>query len=85
MTTDTEVPARLLVPITDACKTLGGITRPTIYRLINRRQLDRVKIGTRSFITVESLHAFIDRSLRESAKELEAEMAAEEAEAGAGA
>ncbi len=32
-TTDSELPARLLVTINDACKMLGGITRPTIYRL----------------------------------------------------
>lgn len=72
MTTDTE-PARLLLTIPDACKMLGGITRPTLYGLINRRQLDRVRIGTRAFITVESLRAFIDRSLVESAKELNAQ------------
>jgi predicted DNA-binding transcriptional regulator AlpA len=81
LTTDTELPARLLVPINDACKTLGGITRPTIYRLINARELDRVKIGTRSFVTVESLRDFVDRKMRQSAKELDAEIAAE-AEAG---
>jgi predicted DNA-binding transcriptional regulator AlpA len=78
LTTDTELPARLLLTIPDACNALGGISRPTLYGLINRRQLDRVRIGSRAFITVESIHAFIDHSLRRSAAELDAEMTGDE-------
>jgi excisionase family DNA binding protein len=70
MTADTE--QRLLVPILDACDQLGGISRPTLYRLVNDRELDLVKIGTRSFITSESLRDFVGRKLRESTAEGEA-------------
>jgi excisionase family DNA binding protein len=66
LTTDTE---QLLVPINDACDRLGGISRPTLYGLINDHELALVKIGTRSFITAESLRDFVDRKLRQSAAE----------------
>ena len=69
---DTERPARLLIPITDTCAMLGGITRPTLYDLINGGELDRVRIGRRSFITAQSIHDYVDRRMRESAAALEA-------------
>lgn len=56
----------LLVTINDACVALGGITRPTIYGLINRGELERVKIGSRSFIASQALSEYVDR-LRASA------------------
>jgi hypothetical protein len=59
----------LLVAILDACDRLGGISRPTLYGLVNDHQLDLVKIGTRSFITDESLRDFVDRKVRQSAPE----------------
>jgi hypothetical protein len=62
-TIDTE---QLLVPITDACDVLGGVSRPTLYGLVNAGQRDLVKIGTRSFITAKSLRDFVDRKLRQS-------------------
>ena len=69
MATDTE--QRLLVPINDSCEKLGGISRPTLYGLVNDRELDLVKIGTRSFITAESLRVFVDRRLRQSTAALD--------------
>ena len=69
MTTDTE--QRLLVPINDSCEKLGGISRPTLYGLVNTGELDLVKIGTRSFITAESLRDFVDRRLREATADLD--------------
>ncbi len=50
-----------LVPVPDAQDYLGGIGRTLLYDLVNRRELELVKIGRRSFITVESLDAFLDR------------------------
>lgn len=52
---------RLLIPIPQARADLGGIGRTTIYDLIKRRELVKVNIGTRSFITSESLAAYVDR------------------------
>jgi hypothetical protein len=40
---------------------LGGIGHTTMYDLIKRRELVKVNIGRRSFITVESLAAYVDR------------------------
>ena len=56
----------LLVSINDACAALGGIARPTIYELINRGELERVRIGRRSLITLQELSNYVDR-LRTSA------------------
>ena len=54
-------------PGLSACNILGGITRPTLYRLINGGEIDRVKIGTRMFITATSLRAYVDRQMKASA------------------
>ncbi|MDF3283374.1 helix-turn-helix domain-containing protein [Gordonia sp. N1V] len=53
---------RLLVPITDTQTLLGGLGRTTIYELAEAGELTRVRIGTRSFITAESIHALIERN-----------------------
>lgn len=55
----TEIKRRL-VPIPDARAELGGIGHTTIYDLINRHELVKVNIGRRSFITAESLTAYVD-------------------------
>lgn len=55
-----------LVSIETACASLGGITRQTLYGLINRGELERVRIGRRSFITLQELTEYVDR-LRASA------------------
>ncbi|WP_375486905.1 helix-turn-helix domain-containing protein [uncultured Mycobacterium sp.] len=56
-----ETTQRLLVPIPTACAELGGVSRTTVYDLVNRRELVKVNIGRRGFITGESLAAFVDR------------------------
>lgn len=61
-----EEAPRLLVPIPDACAVLGGISRPTIYELVKRRELVKVNIGRRGFITAESLNSYVE-SLRQAA------------------
>jgi hypothetical protein len=55
-----EVRQRLL-SIIEARKELGGIGHTTMYDLIKRREVVKVSIGRRSFITGESLAAYIDR------------------------
>jgi Helix-turn-helix domain len=52
---------RLLVPIPTACEELGGISRPTLYALVEKRELTKINIGRRGFITGESLAAFVSR------------------------
>ena len=51
----------LLVPIPAACSELGGVSRPTIYALVKKGELVKVNIGSRGFITGESLAAFVGR------------------------
>ncbi|MDO3636012.1 helix-turn-helix domain-containing protein [Mycolicibacterium arseniciresistens] len=52
---------RLLVPIPDACKALGGVGRTTLYERVNAGDLVKVNIGRRGFITAKSLAAYVDR------------------------
>jgi hypothetical protein len=57
----TEGTTRLLVPITSTCDVLGGVSRTTVYALVNEGELVKVNIGRRGFITAESLVAYVDR------------------------
>jgi predicted DNA-binding transcriptional regulator AlpA len=52
---------RLLNSVPEAMDRAGGISRSKIYQLIRDKELCRVKIGARSFITESSLRAFVDR------------------------
>jgi predicted DNA-binding transcriptional regulator AlpA len=52
---------RRLLSIPEARSELGGIGHTTIYELIERRELLKVNIGRRAFITAESLAAYVDR------------------------
>lgn len=40
---------------------LGGVSKVKVYELINAGELKKVKIGRRSFITDESLDAYLER------------------------
>jgi hypothetical protein len=62
-----EQQPRLLVPIPDACSELGGVSRTTVYDLVDKDELVKVNIGRRSFITGESLAAYVDRLSEASA------------------
>ena len=61
-----ETTGRLLVPVLDTCAALGGLSRTTLYQLVNDGQLVKVKIGRRGFITASSLAAYINRLEQES-------------------
>jgi excisionase family DNA binding protein len=54
-------PGQLLIPIPDTCSKLGGVSRTTVYELVNQGELVKVNIGRRGFITAESLAAYVDR------------------------
>lgn len=55
---------QLLIPVPTACARLGGVSRTTIYELVKQRELVKVNIGRRGFITAESLEAYVDRLSR---------------------
>lgn len=55
-------PFALSIP--EACKALGGISRATAYRMLERKEIEGYKLGSRSFITVESIEAAIARAPR---------------------
>jgi excisionase family DNA binding protein len=50
-----------LISIPEACDALGGIGVTTVYELIKRRELVKVNIGRRGFITADSLDAYVAR------------------------
>jgi hypothetical protein len=52
---------RLLVSIDSTRNRLGGISRTTVYELINRGDLVKVNIGARGFVTAKSIAAYVDR------------------------
>ncbi len=53
---------RNLLSIPQAQHLLGGVSRKTIYRLIDRGDLTRVKIGSRSMVTAKSMIGLVDRA-----------------------
>ena len=57
----TTSPDQLLVPVPAAGAALGGVSRTTVYALVNAGELVKVNIGRRGFITAESLAAYVDR------------------------
>lgn len=52
---------RLLVPYDESRHRLGDIGRTKFYELIEQKELTRVSIGRRGFITAESLEAYVQR------------------------
>jgi Helix-turn-helix domain len=58
MSTERE---QLLIPIPGTCSALGGVSRTTVYDLVNQGQLVKVNIGRRGFITAKSLADYVDR------------------------
>jgi predicted DNA-binding transcriptional regulator AlpA len=51
----------LLLSIPGACEALGGLGRTTLWQLAKDGELTQVKIGRRSFITVKSIEAYVNR------------------------
>jgi excisionase family DNA binding protein len=46
---------------------LGGVSRNTIYRAVNRKELELVKIGNRSLITARSIQRLLNGAAVEEA------------------
>ena len=67
MTITPDVDGRLLLPVGEVRHKLGGIGWTKYCELCNSGALERVNIGRRSFVTAESLHAYVQR-LRDTAK-----------------
>lgn len=57
---------RRLVPIEETQEQLGGISRTTVYGLVNSGLLAKVNIGRRGFITADSIEKYV-ASLTEEA------------------
>lgn len=49
-----------LIPIAEAQSALGGISRTTLYRLIDEGALQRACIVRRAFITRASINTYIE-------------------------
>lgn len=56
-----------LVAYDDAMHQLGGISRTTLHELIVAKKLVRAQIGRRSFVTRQSLDAYVDSISAETA------------------
>lgn len=54
-------PQRLIHPDEEARGLLGGISRTQLWRLKSEGELDTVRIGRRTFVTAESIRAYIER------------------------
>lgn len=53
--------------VNDARQTLGGVSRATLYRMINKNELELIRIGGRSIITMKSIEARMDQAVAEAA------------------
>lgn len=53
--------------VDDARRALGGVSRATLYRMINKNELELIRIGGRSIITMKSIEARMDQAVAEAA------------------
>ena len=52
---------RKLVPYDEARYLLGGIGQTLLFELMNDGRIERVKLGNRGFVTVESIDRLIEQ------------------------
>lgn len=73
--TDTNIPTSgdtsLLVTLDDTADLLGGITVRELHKRIADGDLEKVKIGRRSFVPRASIQDYVERLRREAAAERE--------------
>ena len=62
----TDTPSPLLHSIPVAQKLLGDVSRGHIYNLIERREIELLKLGKSSKITDRSIRALVDRKAAEA-------------------
>lgn len=55
------------VSISEARRHLGDVSTATVYRLLNRGQLDKRKVGHRTIITMASIRALLEEPASEAA------------------
>lgn len=61
----TDSPAKAAVSVAEAREMLGGIANPTIYELINSRELRTFRVGRRRLVSVEAIRDYIANAERE--------------------
>ena len=57
-----------LLSVDDVSRTLGGITRRQVYRMIESGELESVKLGRRRLVPADAVEALIHR-LRNQSKQ----------------
>lgn len=60
-----EAPAVQITDVSGACERLGGIGRTTLYRLFDIKAIDRVKVGSRTFVSIASIDRYLTRRAHE--------------------
>lgn len=50
-----------LLSIEETSRALGGVSRATVYRLIDAGELERVKLGRRALVPAESVRSYVAR------------------------
>jgi hypothetical protein len=65
----------MLVPVGQVSVLLGGLSRSSVYSLVENGDLERVKLGARCFVTRSSIDVLVER-LREEAAVREQDRAA---------
>lgn len=53
--------------IEDTRQALGGVSRATVYRMVQKNELDLIRIGGRSLITMDSIEARVTQAVAEAA------------------
>lgn len=61
MTVESEAGDQLLIPVPHVQHKLGGLGLTKTYELFNKKELELVHIGRRSFVTAESLKSYVER------------------------
>jgi excisionase family DNA binding protein len=62
---DSQSNAQMLLTVSEACDRLR-ISRWMLYRLIQRRQLETIKIGSRRLVPVAGITALVEQLVAES-------------------
>lgn len=57
--------------IDDTREVLGGVSRATVYRMVGRNELELIRLGGRSMITMKSIEARMDQAVAEAALQRE--------------
>ena len=52
----------------EARSLLGGISAPTLHRLINSGLLDTYRVGRRRFVPLQAVHAYMEQHMENKAE-----------------